>query len=136
MQSRRGSCSDKLSSSPPVKLRTGGASSLNASGRLLAFSKRSVASSRRWYRLLSVAEVPSPPSFLDKCLLLRLPRTVELRVLSRNGGQRGLPFRGTRSTVTRRSCWFHLWEPISSSPVGEPPQVCDTISREFVSSRK
>jgi len=42
--------------------------------------------------------------------------------LSRNGGHRGLPCRGTRSTGDAGVGSF-VTEPISSSPAGEPPQA-------------
>jgi hypothetical protein len=35
---------------------------------------------------------------------------------------------GLRTTVCRRR-WFLAWKPISSSPNGEPPQVCGTVFR-------
>src|ERR1019366_3076352 len=53
MQSRRGSCRKTFNNSPAVRASTGGASSLNASGRLLARTTRSVISSSPRYRLRS-----------------------------------------------------------------------------------
>src|ERR1017187_5267651 len=71
MQSRRGSCRETFNNSPAVRASTGGASSLNASGRLLARTTRSVISSSPRYRLRSgeassssttlVSDIDTPP---------------------------------------------------------------------------
>src|ERR1019366_4053164 len=97
MQSLRGSCRETFSNSPAVRASTGGASSLNASGRLLARTTRSVISSSPRCRLrsgeassssttlVSDIDTPPPPAACNKSGNLSRAGTGE--------GHRSLPSR-------------------------------------------
>src|ERR1019366_3604075 len=124
MQSRRGSCRETFNNSPAVRASTGGASSLNASGRLLARTTRSVISSNPRYRLRSgEASLPSatPLSDMQTSCTCRVGYVGQL-ALSRNWGSSQLAKLRDYSSTSRLDAVVgsFTWEPISLSPVGEP----------------
>src|ERR1700722_16731383 len=101
----------------------------------------SVISSNNQYRLLSEgafgkgtsrSDMQGPPA---TCLCAC--RCCGTKNLSRNGGLRSLPSRGTLVREFSRSCRFHNMGTNHHSPqVREPPQVCGPVFRVLCLSGK
>src|SRR5208337_1373818 len=128
MQSRRASCRERLSCSPPVSSSTGRAISFKASGRLLAvdhvgdFEQQAIAMVFR-----RGVDIESDPVFWHGTALLRLLYAIcEQLTLSRNWGSSQLAEPRDSHSIRIAGVGSSTRELISFSPVGEPPQVCDT----------